>query len=80
MHGLQKATEIAGALAAAHELGIIRRDLEPGTVTLTAEGARLLDARARARQSEVEAASVHPATGQARRGERAAETYASEGT
>jgi tetratricopeptide (TPR) repeat protein len=37
------ATEIASALAAAHEHGIVHRDLKPGNVMLTATGAKLLD-------------------------------------
>ena len=37
------ATEIAGALAAAHRQGITHRDLKPGNVMLTKAGAKLLD-------------------------------------
>jgi serine/threonine-protein kinase len=40
---LMVATEIAGALAAAHRQGVIHRDLKPGNVMLTKTGAKLLD-------------------------------------
>jgi serine/threonine protein kinase len=40
---LEVATEVAGALAAAHEQGVVHRDLKPGNVMLTKTGARLLD-------------------------------------
>jgi eukaryotic-like serine/threonine-protein kinase len=37
------ATEIAGALAAAHGHGIVHRDLKPSNIILTRSGAKLLD-------------------------------------
>ena len=40
---LRYATEIAGALATAHLLGVTHRDLKPSNVMLTREGAKLLD-------------------------------------
>ena len=40
---LTTASEIAGALDAAHARGIIHRDLKPGNVMLTHSGAKLLD-------------------------------------
>src|SRR5512137_1414832 len=40
---LTTATEIAGALAAAHRQGIVHRDLKPSNVMLTKTGAKLLD-------------------------------------
>jgi len=40
---IRLATQIAGALTAAHQHGILHRDLKPGNVMLTAIGAKLLD-------------------------------------
>ncbi|MGE0122046.1 MAG: protein kinase [Vicinamibacterales bacterium] len=37
------ATEIAAALAAAHERGIVHRDLKPGNIMVTPHGAKVLD-------------------------------------
>jgi serine/threonine protein kinase len=40
---LRIATDIAGALASAHRLGITHRDLKPSNVMLTKAGAKLMD-------------------------------------
>ncbi len=40
---LEVTTQIAGALAAAHQQGIVHGDLKPGNVMLTKAGAKLLD-------------------------------------
>ena len=40
---LKYATEIAGALDAAHRRGIVHRDLKPGNVMITKTGTKLLD-------------------------------------
>jgi serine/threonine protein kinase len=40
---LQYGTQIAGALAEAHSKGVIHRDLKPGNVVLTKNGAKVLD-------------------------------------
>jgi len=37
------AVEIAGALARAHDAGVVHRDLKPGNIFLTKSGAKLLD-------------------------------------
>src|SRR6185436_5548785 len=40
---LEYAIQIAGALAQAHRLGVLHRDLKPGNIMLTNSGAKLLD-------------------------------------
>ncbi|HVS90119.1 MAG TPA: protein kinase [Candidatus Acidoferrum sp.] len=40
---LRWAIEIAGALEKAHRMGLVHRDLKPGNIMLTKEGAKLLD-------------------------------------
>ena len=42
-HGMQYAIEIAEALHSAHRAGITHRDLKPGNIMLTKDGAKLLD-------------------------------------
>ena len=40
---LTHAVEIAGALARAHDAGVVHRDLKPGNIFITKSGAKLLD-------------------------------------
>ncbi|MDG4797844.1 serine/threonine protein kinase [Micromonospora sp. WMMD1082] len=40
---LRMAAEVASALAAAHRLGVVHRDIKPGNVMLTDTGAKVLD-------------------------------------
>ncbi|MET8088867.1 serine/threonine-protein kinase [Micromonospora sp. NPDC005220] len=41
--GLRVCAEVASALAAAHEQGLVHRDIKPGNVMLTPTGAKVLD-------------------------------------
>jgi eukaryotic-like serine/threonine-protein kinase len=55
------ATEIAGALAAAHARGIVHRDLKPGNVMITPSGVKVLDFGLAKLTATVDSETVVPA-------------------